>query len=310
MRRVGNAGILGLTVPNMTAPEFPIRHEFLAIDEGLAALFHVNESDPSKDWTVPIGHPQSRDMQLVGGNRVLIGHHHGWTEFDLTDGSVVSEFTAYEGVTAVRRQPGGNTIVAGVDIAGALGVVVLELDGNNREVHRSIFPGDYVRLIRQTGQGTYLMSCNEQIREGDRDGNYLREFPVEGFYHAWKSLRMPDGNLLVSAGYGAFMVELDPAGGVVRKFGGKDQVPAEVNPFFYAMFQPLPNGNVVVANWQGHGEGFGGSGIQLLEFDPAGAIVWQWSEAAKISSLQGVLVLDGLDTAVLHDERNGLMEPI
>lgn len=287
-----------------------ISHRFLAIDEGLANLLHVNESDPSQDWIVPVGHPQSRDMQLVGNGRVLIGHHHGWSEFDLAGGNVVSEFTGYEGVTAVRRQPGGNTLVAGVDVAGAKGVVVLELDAANVEIRRAVFPGDYVRLIRQTEQGTCLMSCNEQIREGDLDGNYLREFPVEGFYHAWKSLRLPSGNLLVSAGYGAFMVELDAEGKIVRKFGSKDQVPAEVNPFFYAMFQLLPNDNVVMANWQGHGEGFGASGIQLLEFDPAGVIVWSWSDASRISSLQGVLVLDGLDTAVLHDERAGVMMPI
>lgn len=288
----------------------PIYRDFLAIDEGLATLLHINESDPSKDWIAPIGHPQARDMQLVGGNRVLIGHHHGWSEYEIATGKVITEFTGYEGVTAVRRQPGGHTIVAGVDIAGVTGVVILELDETNTEIHRAIYPGDYVRLIRQTGQGTFLMSCNDRIREGDRDGNYLREFPVDGFYHAWKSLRLPNGNLLVSAGYGAFMVELDPAGKIVRKFGDKKQVPAEVNPFFYAMFQLLPNGNVVMANWQGHGEGFGESGVQLLEFNPAGAIVWQWSDSKKISSLQGVLVLDGLDTAVLHDERNGVMEPI
>ena len=223
---------------------------------------------------------------------------------------MLAEFSAYEGVTAVRRQPDGHTIVAGVDIAGVTGVVVLELDETNREIHRAIFPGDYVRLIRQTNQGTYLMSCNDRIREGDREGNYINEFPVDGFYHAWKSLRIPNGNLLVSAGYGAFMVELDPPGEIVRKFGAKDQVPAEVNPFFYAMFQLLANGHVVMANWQGHGEGFGESGIQLLEFDPAGEIVWQWSDSAKISSLQGVLVLDGLDTDALHDERNGVMAPV
>ncbi len=287
-----------------------IQHEFLAIDEGLANLLHVNESDPSKDWIVPIGHPQSRDMQLIGNGRVLIGHHHGWSEFEISTGKVVGEFTAYEGVTAVRRQPGGHTIVAGVDIAGVTGVVVLELDEMNREIHRAIFPGDYVRLIRQTEEGTYLMSCNGQIREGDSDGNYIREFPVDGFYHAWKGLRLPGGNLLVSAGYGAFMVELDPAGRIVRKFGSREQVPAEVNPFFYAMFQLLPNGNVVMANWQGHGEGFGESGIQLLEFGPAGEIVWQWSDSSRISSLQGVLVLDGLDTSLLHDERNGVMAPV
>ncbi len=287
-----------------------LRHEFLTIDEGLAHLLHIDESDPSKDWIVPIGHPQARDMQLVGDGRVLIGHHHGWSEYEIETGRVLSEFTRYEGVTAVRRQPDGHTILAGVDIAGAVGVVVLELDESNQEIFRTIYPGDYVRLIRQTTQGTFLMSCNDRIREGDRLGNYLREYPVEGFYHAWKSLRLPNGNLVVSAGYGAFMVELDPDGGIVRKFGGKDQVPAEVNPFFYAMFQLLPGGHIVLANWQGHGEGFGASGVQLLEFDPAGEIVWSWSDSSRISSLQGVLVLDGLDTRLLHDERNGIPAPV
>jgi hypothetical protein len=293
----------------MPLPSSSIRHEFLAIDEGLAQLLHINEADPSKDWIVPIGHPQARDMQLIGNGRVLIGHHHGWSEFEIATGKVLFEFTAYEGVTAVRRQPDGHTILAGVDIAGAAGVVILELDETNAEIHRAIYPGDYVRLIRQTAQGTFLMSCNDRIREGDREGNYLREYPVEGFYHAWKSLRLPGGNLIVSAGYGAFMVELDPDGNIIRKFGSKDQVPEEVNPFFYAMFQLLPNGHIVLANWQGHGEGFGESGVQLLEFDSAGEIVWHWSESARISSLQGVLVLDGLDTALLHDEREGIQSP-
>jgi hypothetical protein len=291
----------------MSLPPSTIRHEFLVIDEGLVQLLHINESDPSKDWIVPIGHPQARDMQLIGNGRVLIGHHHGWSEFEIATGTLVSEFTAHEGVTAVRRQPNGHTILAGVDIAGVTGVVILELDETNAEIHRAIYPGDYVRLIRQTGQGTFLMSCNDRIREGDREGNYLREYPVEGFYHAWKSLRQPNGNLIVSAGYGAFMVELDPAGKIVRKFGGKDEVPGTVNPFFYAMFQLLPNGHIVLANWQGHGEGFGESGIQLLELDTTGNIVWHWSDSSRISSLQGVLVLDGLDTAMLHDERDGVM---
>ncbi|MEO5913766.1 MAG: hypothetical protein ABIS50_06005 [Luteolibacter sp.] len=287
-----------------------IQHRFLAIDEGLAHLLHIDEADPSQDWIVSIGHPQSRDMQLIGNGRVLVGHHHGWSEFEIATGRVLAEFAGYEGVTAVRRQPDGHTIVAGVDIAGVTGVVILELDETNTEIQRAIYPGDYVRLIRQTGQGTFLMSCNDRIREGDREGNYLREFPVEGFYHAWKSLRLPNGNLLISAGYGAFMVELDPAGGIIRKFGGKDHVPEAVNPFFYAMFQLLPNNHIVLANWQGHGEGFGESGVQLLEFDVAGKIVWQWSDASRISSLQGVLVLDGLDLGLLHDEREGTPLPL
>jgi len=203
-----------------------------------------------------------------------------------------------------------HALIAGVDLPPTKGVCVLELDENDGEIHRAIFPSDYVRLIRQTNEGTYLMSCNDRIREGSRDGKYLREFPVDGFYHAWKSLRLPNGNLMVTAGYGAFVVELDSAGKILRKFGGKEQVPEKVRPFFYAMFQLLPNGNVLLANWQGHGPGFGNSGVQLLEFNPAGEIVWTWSKADLISSLQGVLVLDGLDTARLHDERSGVMSPV
>ena len=286
-----------------------IQHDFVAIDEGHATLLHVDERDQSKNWLVPIGQPAARDLQLVGGNKVLVGHHHGYSEFDLALGRRVKEFKALAGVTAVRRQPDGHTLVAGVDIPGAPGVAVLVLVASDREIHRAIFPGDYVRLIRQTEQGTYLMSCNDRIREGSRDGKYLREFPVDGFYHAWKALRLPNGNLLVTAGYGAFVVELDPAGKIFRKFGGKESVPENVRPFFYAMFQLLPNGNVVLANWQGHGPGFGHSGVQLLEFNGAGEIVWTWSRAELISSLQGVLVLDGLDTALLHDERAGVMRP-
>jgi hypothetical protein len=288
----------------------PIQHEFIAIDEGHATLLHIDERDQSENWLVPIGQPAARDLQLIGGGKILIGHHHGFTEFDIATGRIAKEFKSLAGITAVRRQPNGHTLIAGVDLPGAKGVAVLELDAQDKEIHRAIFPGDYVRLIRQTEQGTYLMSCNDRIREGSRDGQYLREFPVEGFYHAWKALRLPNGNLIITAGYGAFVVELDPSGKILRKFGGKESVPDKVRPFFYAMFQLLPNGNIVLANWQGHGPGFGGSGVQLLEFNGASEIVWSWSKADLISSLQGVLVLDGLDVSKLHDERGGVMSPL
>jgi hypothetical protein len=287
-----------------------IQHEFIAIDEGHATLLHIDEADQSKNWLVPICQPQSRDLQLVGAGRILVGHHHGYSEFDIASGRLMKEFKSLEGVTAARRQPDGHTLLAGVNLAGSTGVVVLELDGCDSEVRRVVFPGDYVRLIRQTEQGTLLMSCNDRIREGSLDGRYVREYPVDGFYHAWKALRLRDGNMIVSAGYGAFVVELDPEGKVIRKFGGKDQVPETVRPFFYAMLQLLPSGNVVLANWQGHGPGFGASGVQLLEFDRGGRMVWSWSKPDLISSLQGVLVLDGLDASRLHDERGGLMVPV
>ena len=58
--------------------------------------------------------------------------------------------------------------------------------------------------------------------------------------------------------------------------------------------QLLPKGHIVLANWQQHGPGHGAEGVQLLELDAQANIVWQWGDPKIMSSLQGVLVLDGL----------------
>jgi hypothetical protein len=288
----------------------PIKHDFLAIDEGLANLLHINENDPSKNWLVPVGQATARDMQLIGGGRVLIGHDAGYSEFDIATGKKVHEVATYKGVTSARRLPNGNTLITGVNLAGNTGVVVLEVDAANAIKNKTIFPGNYVRLMRETAQGTFLLMNDTMIREGDRTGKLLHEWTVPGFRHAWKAVRLPNGHTFASAGYGAFLVELDQNGQVVHKFGAKGETPDAVNTNFYATFQLLPNGDVVVANWQGHGPGHGASGRQILEFDKAGKVVWDWSDPKIISSLQGVLVLDGLDLSKLYDEREGVMTPV
>jgi hypothetical protein len=100
-----------------------------------------------------------------------------------------------------------------------------------------------------------------------------------------------------------------PAQAPVRTFSGGDPAP---NPFFFADVQVMPGGSYVVANWQGHGD-FGGQGIQLLEYDNTGELVWWWQqEDAFIDSLQYVIVLDGLDLEKLHVESTttGELEPV
>lgn len=300
--------LLGLGLASLRGA--PIKHDFLAIDEGLAQLLHVDEKNPAKNWIVPTGHPQVRDLQLIGGGRVLVGHDAGYTEFDIASGKVARDVAVFKGVTSARRLPGGNTLVAGPNLAGEKGVVILEIDSSNAVKQKTIFPGNYVRLLRETAQGTWLMMNDTMIREGRRDGTLLHEWTVAGFRHAWKAVRLPNGHTLASAGYGAFMVELDDQGRVARRFAAKEQMPAAVNANFYATFQLLRNGHIVLANWQAHGPGHGASGVQLIELDEKSAIVWQWSEAKLISSLQGVLVLDGLERSKLHDERNGVMAPV
>jgi hypothetical protein len=291
-----------------------IKHKFLAIDEGLGNLLYVNEYDSTANWIVPINKAKPRDMQLIGNNRLLLGHGQGFVEYDLTTGQVKREWTTTDtGVTSVRRLPGGKTLVMGLDLDGSKGIVLLTLDSLNVKKKKIIYPGNYVRIMRQTAQGTYLFTCNDSLKEGDTTGKIIWKIYMPGRppanMHSWKAVRLDNGNVFVSTGYGAYLAEFDKNGAIVRTIGAVPQ-PAGVNPYFYSLFQLFKNGNCVVANWQGHGVGHGGAGIELLEFDKTGALVWQWNKPAIISSLQGVLVLDSLNTGILCDDRNGIMTPL
>src|SRR3954465_15624843 len=121
-----------------------IKHDLLILDEGIWNLLRVNQNDPSKNWITHID-PKSppeikrpanwraapRDMQLIGNNRVLISHDAGYSEFDITTGKLVKEVAPPPGIATAHRLPNGHTLIAGVDLDGSKGVVVLEIDDAN-----------------------------------------------------------------------------------------------------------------------------------------------------------------------------------
>ena len=81
-------------------------------------------------------------------------------------------------------------------------------------------------------------------------------------------------------------------------------------PNQYVGFQILPGGNYLVANWLGHsGEVMG---VQLLEYDSEGALVWSYrpDPMTESLSLHHVIVLDHLDTSQLYvDDTTGCWCP-
>jgi hypothetical protein len=121
-------------------------------------------------------------------------------------------------------------------------------------------------------------------------------------------LLLESGNRVFACGYAAGLQIFDSTGNHVQSITG----PQDVNPSFYSGFQIMPSGNYVVTNWQGHGAGLGGQGKQVLEYDPSGSLVWSWQQdASQISSLQAIIVLNGLDTSKLHVEGvSGKLEPV
>jgi hypothetical protein len=265
----------------------------LAIDEGRQQLSLIDTATNTFHWTLDLSpYPLARDLQRLDARRVLVGFDRGFFELDVESGRVLTACARWTDVTAVHRQPDGHMLVTGWNLDGTGGVNVLTLDRGWNLVATARRDGDYVRLMRTTADGAYLLCTNDHILETSPDLVERRRFAAPDFEHAWKAERNEDGTTLVSSGYGAVMVLFDAAGNVVQRFGAAAELPAEVEPFFYASWQQLDNGHVLVANWQGHGPDNGHKGTQLLEFDAQRWLVGTWSAPQRISSLQGILVMD------------------
>jgi len=278
-------------------------------DEGLSRLGYVDLANSKNNWFVAV--PAGRDMQLIGSGRVLIGTATGYEEREISTGVKVHELNSFNGTIAARRLRNGNTLLVGSNWQGKQGIVLVEVDKQGNSQRLIVYPGfSYVRLVRETVSGTFLITADDIVFEGNAEGAIIWQCKITGRDkpHAWQALRLANGKTIISTGFAANFQFFGADGKLTDTLGG----PTAVKPHFYAGFQILENGNLVVTNWQGHGPNFGAIGTQLLEYTPGGQLVWSWQQdAINISSLQGVIVLDGLDVNFLHvEDANGKLAPV
>jgi hypothetical protein len=291
-----------------TATANPLRHRFLAVDESRGQLHYVDQLDPTRDWTVKLP-AKCRDLQLIGGNQVMLSSPDGYWVYDLGTQKLVKQVAdvRFKGAASARRRVDGHTVIG----CNLNGITVYELDARDQVLRTACFPDlNTFRLLRLTPQGTILFGANEKlVIEATLDGKVTKQVTVPDGRHLYQVLRRPDGHLLVATGYGAYVGELDQAGTVVKRYGGNPPPPGMLYQFFCGM-QALKNGDLVVCNWTGHGAQDSEKGDQLLQFDPAGNLVWKWHDAARAGTIHGIIVLDDLDTGVLNDDLNGTLGPV
>lgn len=288
----------------------PNRRKLLLRDEGISTLHYVDLAAPESNWSQVI--PAGRDLQLVGNRRALIGTASGYQERSLDDGSLLGEVASFPGTVSAYRLRSGNTLLSGVNFNGGSGIVLVELTPQGTVARQIEYAGfDYVRLIRETRGGHFLVTAEKRVFEGDAQGNLVWDVTVQGHAepHAWKALRLASGDVVVAAGYAASLQLFGADEALKQTITGGEGV----SPFFFADVQVLGSGHFVVTNWQGHGAQLGDMGLQLVEYDPAGSLVWSWKQDASfVSSLQHAIVLDGLDLQKLHVENpdTGVLEAV
>lgn len=321
---IGSGGTSGgdaAAVPDTPAGDAGVGspRRVLLSDEGNRRVTLIDLQSPGTAvWTRSLGDATKygdgmRDLQLVGGGRVAVSVLKGYVELDLETGEIKKEVTGFDGVESLRRLPSGGTIL-GSNSNG--GVTLQELDAKDAVVanRKVTFTGySQLRLMRRTPEDTFLLAVGAKLAEVNWAKQTVWDMTIPDGNYVFQGLRLADGHIAVTSGYGAAILVIDPAAKkVLTSIGGKSQPDATtIVPNFYAGFQVLPNGHFVVTNWEGHGGGNGGKGRQLLEYDSMGVLVWKWKqEPSVVSSLHHVIVLDGLDTSKLHDDVSGVLAPV
>ena len=299
-------------LPAITQAADPIKHRFLAADESRGQLVYVDQFDPTKDWTLKTPE-KHRDLQLIGGDKLLTSTDSGYREYDLQTHKATKDVKqeALSGSVSVQRLPDGRTIV-GCNQNNS--ITFRELDAADKLLSSCSFPQfNTLRLFRLSPRTTLLFGAmagnDSKVVEANLQGKILRSLSLPDARHNYQVLELPSKNLLVADGYGAAIEELDPTGKTLRKLGGKPGLPGLLMNFFAGM-QVLKNTNIVVCNWTGHGPNDSEKAPQLLEFDQSGNIVWQWHDPQRAGSIHGVIVLDALDTKQLNTDTSSVLGPV
>jgi hypothetical protein len=290
----------------------PSKRKMLLRDEGDPHLVVIDLSKtPILQWKTVTGGTWARSMQLIGNNQILGGRNDGYEVLDYTTGAIVKTVKNFPNTQSAYRTVTGETMLT------QAGTVLTFLDKADTPSHQISYPGfGYVRVARPTRNGTYLVPSDTTLFEGDVNGNVRWKATSADWGHIWEPLLMQSGDTLLCAGFAASCDVVDHLTHKVTKRYGTKQMPmaATINPSFFAEFEILPNGNIFVANWEGEGGGNANNGIQVLEFEPGGNLVWFWKQdPTLVSSIQGVQVLDGKDPAFLHVQEtsaDGTWQPV
>jgi hypothetical protein len=209
---------------------------------------------------------------------VLVSLNKGYGEFDLVDGAPVGRVANFAGVRGAWRMPDGNTMLAMGDklvLVSQTGSQILSFplpvaDAANSTINRNPVDGTF-----------WIIGANALYQLGPDARTIQWMASGVGGTAAWPR---PGGGAFVTTGRSATLLEIDGDGRVVSTVGDKVLYP-ELD--FFAGFQPLPNGNFLIANWLGHAV-TPADRPHLVELTSKNQLVWKWGaqmDARQIMNL-------------------------
>jgi len=281
--------VTGVVVSCAWADDAPfMKGRRFAVGDYTSGKVCIVEADGSVSWEQKA--PNCNDLWIQPGGTILFSTGHGAKEV-AKDGAVKFEYKSAAEIYAVQRLANGNTFV-GECSTGRL--LELAPDGSNVVKELRLLPADkpgghaYIRNVRVLANGNFLAAHygGRYVAEYAPDGTVVWSFKTPGGPHS--VTRLANGHTLIACGDNGTpcLIEVTPDGKTVWELSNKDLPDAPLK--FLTGFHKLPNGNVLISNWVGHGKF--GTAPHLLEVTPEKKVVWTFADHKTFKTVATVQV--------------------
>jgi hypothetical protein len=270
-------------------PVLTIGRAMLLADYGAGKVCRIDKAG-NVTWEMPA--PGAQDIWGLPDGNVLYTYNKG-VRIATPDRKVVWEYKTDEANEIHACQPlkDGKVMIAE---SGPMRIIEVGRDGKIvKEVKLTTTCKNthgQMRNARKLDNGNYLVGQVSEgiLREYDPAGKIVRDIPQN---NAFGGIRLPNGNTIVAGGDSHLISEVDPQGKVVWQIT-ENELPG--NPLrFVGGLRLAPNGNLVVANWGGHGRV--GQQPQVFEVthDEQKKVVGVIHDDTHFKTISGTCVLDG-----------------
>ena len=249
---------------------------------------YLVDKEGKKTWEYDAQRPQ--DIWVLKNGDILFSYKEGAMQVN-RDKEVVWKYDTGKGteVHACQPLPGGKILVA---VSGPAEIREVDKDGKvtktvKWEPQNKTNPHAQNRYIRKTKAGTYLISsfAQKKAKELDADGKLIREIDQPRVHGI---LRLPNGNTLCSIGDAHLLREFDKDGKIVWELTENDLPGIPIR--YAAGIQVLPNGNILLCNWGGHGHV--GEQAQVVEITRDKKVAGQIYDFSQFNTIAGAYVID------------------
>ena len=286
--------ILSIAIHNLIAQPVNsgfIQHSFVCTDYTRGVVCIISE-EGKLVWQYPA--EQCNDVWVLPNGNLLFNTGKGVKEVT-RDKKVVFAYESQSEIFACQRLANGNTFIGECNSG-----LLLEVASTGQIVKKiKLLPDSvdgghaYMRNARKLDNGNYLVAHYglDKVCEYDSTGHLFREILVTGGPHS--VIRLPQGNTLIACSDHngqPRIVEVDQSGAVVWQLT-KNELPGIELTFMTGM-EILPNGNLVLTNWLGHGQF--GKAPHAFEITHDKRVVWVYNDQSILKTMSSIQLLDSL----------------